>query len=87
MPDIKRETSSEQIDSWLKTLLNRCDIGVVRFRDGSNGLLNVPNKYVRIIDAMHVAMCNLAAGEALPAFTDHEAPKRPARARKRPMHR
>jgi hypothetical protein len=79
MPDIKRETSSEQIDSWLRTLLNR--------RNGSNGLLNVPNKYVRIIDAMHVAMCNLAAGEALPAFTDPEAPKRPARARKRPMHR
>jgi len=84
MSDIKHKVTEEQINVWLKNLLGRVNISVVTFRDGSNGLLNVPDKYVRVIDALYVALCNLAAGEALPEFTEPESPKgrrqaRPAR--------
>lgn len=82
MPDIRHDVKPEVIDAWLKKLLTRAGIQVVSFRDGANGLLNVPNKYVRVIDAMHVALHNLAAGESLPEFTEDE-PKKPKTPKKK----
>lgn len=72
MPDIRHEVSPEEINRWLKQLLQRVGIQVITFKDNCNGLLNVPSKYVRVIDAMHVALNNLAAGETLPEFTEPE---------------
>lgn len=78
MPDIRKEVSQDDIDRWLKTLYRRLGIQVVTFRDGSNGLVNVPAKYVAIIDHMHLAMVELAAGESLPEFLP-EQPKKKGR--------
>ena len=78
MPDIRKEVSEEDIESWLRTLYRRLGIRTVTFRDGSLGLINVPAKYVSVIDHMHIAMSNLAAGEKLPEFLP-EQPKKKGR--------
>lgn len=82
MPDLRKEVSQEDIARWCKTLYRRLGIQVVTFRDGSNGLVDVPEKYVRVIDHMHLAMVELAAGESLPEFLPVE-PKKPKKGSKR----
>jgi hypothetical protein len=76
MPDIRKEVTQDDIDRWLRTLYRRLGIQVVTFRDGANGLVNVPEKYVRVIDHMHLAMVNLAAGDKLPEFLPEEPKKK-----------
>jgi hypothetical protein len=83
MPDIKHEVTQEDIERWCKTLYRRAGIQVVTFKEGVNGLVNVPDKYVRVIDAMHMAMVNLAAGDSLPEFAPIEATKPKKRTKKR----
>lgn len=70
---------------WVRELMRRCGVEVVVFRDGSSGLLNVPAKYVAIIDQMHIAMMSLAEskGLTLPEFLPEE-PKSKRKPRKRP---
>lgn len=74
MPADADEEIGQQIDNWVKTLLVRAGVQVVSFNKpgtgdtNAYGLLNVPGKYVRIIDAMHVAMHAVARGEPLPEF-------------------
>lgn len=65
---------------WVKELCRRAGIQVVTFRDGSQGLINVPAKYVAVIDSMHVAMTELieSKGTRLPEFVEPE-PKKPKR--------
>lgn len=75
-PDITAKVAEEQIDVWCRTLFARAGVQVVRFGEGANGLLNVPGKYVLIIDAMHLAMVSLAEGEPLPEFTPVEPKKK-----------
>lgn len=61
-----------KIDAWLRTLLNRSGIQTINMSHGDAppafGLLNVPAKYVGIIDAMHIAMVHLSTGQELPEF-------------------
>lgn len=62
-----------ECDSWVKTLLLRSGIRVVNFSKAADeteayGLLNVPAKYVGIIDAMHQAIVAARLGQPLPAF-------------------
>lgn len=80
MPDIRKEVSQEDIHDWLKTLYRRLGIRTVIFRDGTVGLVNVPAKYVAVIDHMHLAMVNLAEGDKLPEFLPEEQrPKKKGR--------
>lgn len=66
-------------------MLRRAGVQCVRFNDGSCGLINVPAKYVAVIDSMHVAMIHLLNGEPLPEFLpEKERLKNLKKARKEP---
>lgn len=68
----EQKAKIEKIESWIKQMLLRSGVRVINFARGddppSYGLLNVPGKYCRIIDTMHIAMVNLALGHDLPEF-------------------
>jgi hypothetical protein len=66
---------TEEIEHWVRMLLLRAGIRLVNFSKASDigppppmGLINVPGKYVSIIDAMHQAIVAAANGEKLPEF-------------------
>ena len=48
----------EDVDRWLRAMLTRGGVEVVRMGD-RNGLVNVPGRYVAIIDALHVALVSI----------------------------
>ncbi len=48
------------------------------FPDGTTGLIDVPVKYVAVIDALHQALINVCAGEPLPEL----APRPPRKGRR-----
>lgn len=71
-PDIRMAVSEEDINDWLKTLYRRLGIRYMFFRDGSMGIIGVPEKYINVFNHLHMAMSNLAAGEKLPEFLPEE---------------
>jgi hypothetical protein len=73
VPSGSPDEQCEQIDAWVTGLMRKAGIKTINFAtaaepDGPVGLLNVPGKYVAIIDAMHQAMHALVRGEDLPKF-------------------
>ena len=79
-PHISVKVSHDEIDKWCVKLYRLSGIEVVRF-DGANGLVNVPNKYVALLDALHLALVNLSEGLPLPEFAPVE-PKKPKKKKK-----
>lgn len=75
IPDGFKKVTQEEIDLWIRAMLHAGGVEVVRM-GGANGLLNVPGKYVLVIDAMHVALVSVAAGDGLPEIIPPEPKKR-----------
>lgn len=81
-PHIAAKVSHDAIDEWCVKLYRLSGIEVVKF-ETANGLVNVPNKYVAIFDAMHLAMVNLSEGLPLPEFAPVAPKKKRTRKAKR----
>lgn len=60
--------SEAEIMAWVEELCRRAKVRVHTFPDGTKGLINVPAKYVAVIDSMHLALIAVARGEGLPEF-------------------
>lgn len=72
-----------EVTAWVRTLCRRAGLRIHLWSDGSSGLVNVPAKYVAVIDAMHVALLSIAAGEGLPEFAAPSAARTSKKARRR----
>lgn len=82
------EEIDHKIDSWVRTLLLRGGFKTINFSaiddaQRAYGILNMPGKYVVIVDAMHQAMHALARGEPLPEFQPLPPANKPGAKRKR----
>lgn len=75
-PDKVTTPTDEAIDRFVLELCHRADVKVHTFPDGTRGLINVPAKYVAVIDAMHVALVSVARGDGLPEFATPPPRKR-----------
>ena len=67
----KSKVSEADIDTWVKNLLAKAGV-----RQVGSLLVNVPAKYVSIINCMHGALVELAAGEPLPEVVTNAEKKR-----------
>lgn len=70
--------SEAEINAWFRRACTLAGIEVIVYHDGSMGIVNVPSKYLRILDAMHEALVNLGQGASLPELVE-PAPKKPKR--------
>jgi hypothetical protein len=58
--------TEESLLRWVLALAARCNIRVHRFDDGSLGIIDVPVKYVAMIDSLHCAAIAIIRGQQLP---------------------
>lgn len=68
--------SDHEIDRFVIGICHRAGVRVHHFPDGSRGLIDVPAKYVAVIDALHVALMSVAAGDGLPELAPIQEPKK-----------
>lgn len=64
------------IDAWIVAVLRRGGVKVIRASDGALNLLDVPQKWVAIIDALSAGVHAAARGQELPEIAPPEK-KRP----------
>lgn len=62
--------SNDEITAWVLRLCRAAKIHVEVFPDGTMGLIDVPAKYVAVIDGMHIALLSVAMGDGLPEINE-----------------
>ncbi len=72
------KVTQPEINAWVVRMLRYGGVRVIDMKD-SNGLLNVPGKYCRVIDAMHVAIVSVAIGAGLPELIPPEPKQKRAK--------
>lgn len=64
---------SREVDEWIIAVLRRAGVKVHVFgSDHGIGLVDVPNKWARVIDALSAGIHAAARGEKLPTITPDE---------------
>ena len=64
---------SREVDAWIVAVLRRAGVKVHVFsRDHGIGLVDVPNKWARVIDALSAGIHAVARGAKLPTITRDE---------------
>lgn len=58
--------TATELRDWCLAICRRAGVRVHVFADGTTGLVDVPAKYVAVIDALSFALACLARGEELP---------------------
>lgn len=72
LADLKNDDDPAQtraIDAWIAAVLRRGGVRVVSFPDGSLNLVDVPQKWVAIVDALSAGIHAAARDEELPEVT------------------
>lgn len=60
------QPTDEEIVRWVRSICAMAGVRSVQWNDGSIGLVDVPMKYLQVIDAMHQGLVCLASGNPLP---------------------
>jgi hypothetical protein len=60
------------IDTWIIAVLRRAGVRVHVFSDASIGLVDVPAKWSRVVDALSAGIHAVARGEELPEIAPEE---------------
>jgi hypothetical protein len=63
---------SREVDAWIVAVLRRAGVKVHTFGDGTLGLLDVPQKWAAVIDALSAGIHAVARGEELPKIAPKE---------------
>lgn len=71
-----RAPTEQELEAWMVEVCHRAGVRVHRFDDGSMGLVDVPAKYVAVIDALHCALISLLKNQGLPELAPAPLPKR-----------
>lgn len=63
---VKSRPTKDAVEDWARRLMMSHGIDVVRWNDGSLGLLKVPSKYCGVLSDLCTALVVVASGEGLP---------------------